>query len=174
MTKCFYCKQRFRLQEYINVSVMCRIDKDHCFASTEFMAEGDEQSAVFIVACPARAENSSVGSTLHICYTHNDPSKEPLLTGPKSFLPLDNSLGATWRHCSRISHAKAMQCSRSLPGVRWCMLGILFLPAAFFIIVPCLYSLMHLILLCKAFLRSLKGKRAVIPDTSLEITAGQV
>lgn len=133
------------------------------------MAGDDEQNAVFIVACPGRAENSSVGSTIHICYSHNEPSKDPLMTGPQALLPLDRSLGATWRHCSKVSYTKAKKCKKSLAGVKWTMLGLFLIIPAFVVLVISVHILMLFVSLWEACLRFLRRNRAVIPDRSLEM-----
>lgn len=152
---------------------LCRRDKYHCYVTIEFSARGVNESAVTLIACPQKDENSTLGSSIDICYTHNNPSEGPLLTGPKAFIPLERYFIAASPKCANTSYAKALHCKKTLNPVKWTLLGQFLFPIAFVVIASLFMGLVHLFGLCQACIQSIRKKRAVIPDTNLEMAREQ-
>lgn len=82
-----------------------------------------------------------MGSIVQICYTHNNPSKAPLLIEPVALFPLEDDFLPERRHCSETSYAKAMKCKRAQAVIYWTLGGIFGVPLAFFLLVGIIWTI---------------------------------
>lgn len=137
-----------------------RKDVYNCYARVEFQAANSTESAVCLISCAGGTEDSAVGAKLKLCYSHNDPSKDALVTQPVSRIPREDRFRSLGR-CAPVTFDEALKCRQVFYGVLYA-----FVACCLLVVLLCFFTVVCY--RCKA---CFERRRIVIPDPSMELTS---